>query len=292
MFVSTAIEVLDKRFGEREAIALVKEAGFSAFDMSLFAMGRKTDDYYTDENYIERATKLRQYIDDLGIVCNQAHAPFSTENFDGDTNSWFYKRIVTSIEVAAILGAKIIVVHPVHNLNYAEHAAELFDINVEFYKSLIPYAQKFGIKIATENMWQKNNGARVPSDSVCSRAWEFCKLIDTVNSPWIVGCLDIGHVSLMGTDIPTFIKELGKERLCALHIHDTNLVEDLHTIPYLHKINYGDVLDALSEIEYSGDITFEANAIYRNFPKELHLSVARLMCDIGNHFAKTLTAKI
>ncbi|MBQ6714575.1 MAG: sugar phosphate isomerase/epimerase [Clostridia bacterium] len=284
MLVSSPIELLDERIGEREAIKVLKDAGFEAFDMSLFRMIKKDNGYYTDEDYIERATALREYIDEIGIVCNQSHAPFPS-SFGDERDEWIFGQIVKSMEIASILGAKCIVVHPKQHLNYAEHAAELFDLNVEFYKSLIPYAEKFGIKIATENMWQTNNSSKAPCDSVCSRSWEFCKLIDAVNSPYLVACLDIGHAALMAADIPKFIKDLGSERLQALHVHDIDLLRDNHTLPFLLKINYKPVMEALGEIGYKGDITFEANSIFRNFPAELYVSVARLMKDTGDYLA-------
>lgn len=287
MLVSAPTVGLNARFGEKETVMLLKQAGFKAFDISLDAMNNPENDFYTEENYLERAKSLRQYIDEIGMVCNQSHAPFIT-GFNGDPDSWFYKRIITSIEIAAIMGAKIIVVHPIHHINYAEHAAELFDMNIEFYNRLIPIAQKFGIKIATENMYQRNNGTKIPSDSVCSRAWEFSKLIDTINSPWLVGCLDIGHAALMGADIPKFIKAMGSQRLCALHVHDVDLVNDNHTMPFLQKIDYAPIMQALGEIGYNGDLTFEANAVYRRFPDELVPSVARLMCDTGNYLASLI----
>lgn len=287
MFVSSPIELLDVRIGEREAIKVFKDAGFEAFDMSLFNMIKKDNGYYTDEDYIERAENLRKYIDELGIVCNQAHAPFPS-SFGDDRDEWIFDRIVKSMEISAILGAKVVVVHPKQHLNYAEHAKELFDMNVEFYKSLIPYAEKFGIKIATENMWQTNNSSKAPCDSVCSRAWEFCALIDAVNSPYLVGCLDIGHVALMAADIPKFIKDLGSERLQALHVHDVDLLHDNHTLPFLLKINFAPIMQALGEIDYKGDLTFEANSIFRNYPPELYVSVARLMKDTGDYLASLI----
>lgn len=287
MLVSAPIELLDERIGEKEAIKLFKDAGFEAFDMSLFRMIKKDNDYYTDEDYINRATELRKYIDEIGIVCNQSHAPFPS-SFGDERDEWIFGQIVKSMEIASILGAKCIVVHPKQHLNYAEYARELFDMNVEFYKSLIPHAQKFGIKIAAENMWQTNNGSRVPSDSVCSRAWEFCKLIDAVDSPYLVGCLDIGHAALMNADIPKFIRDLGAQRLQALHVHDVDLVHDNHTLPFLHKINFAAVTKALGETGYRGDITFEANSIFRNYPPELYLSVARLMKDTGDYLVRSV----
>ena len=134
-------------------------------------------------------------------------------------------------------------------------------------------------------MWQCNNGSRMPSDSVCSRAWEFCELIDTVDSPWLVGCLDIGHASLMGANIPLFIKTMGANRLQALHIHDTDFVHDSHTMPFIQKIDFHPIMLALKGVGYRGDITFEAGTFFQNFPDELLLDAAKLMCSVGKYFA-------
>jgi len=187
-----------------------------------------------------------------------------------------------------IFGAKIIVIHPNQHLNYADHQRELFPMNVAFYKRLVPYAEKFGIKIATENMWQDNNGSRIPSDSVCSRAWEFNELIDAVDSPYLVGCLDIGHVSLMGADIPKFIHDMGAKRIQALHIHDTDFVNDSHTLPFLEKVDYVAVAKALGEIGNSGDLTFEIPYFFAKFPAELLLPAAKLACETGKYLAGIL----
>ena len=190
------------------------------------------------------------------------------------------------MEVASILGAKIIVVHPKQYLSYADHREELFEMNVEFYKSLIPYCGKFGIKVATENMWQHNKNNKSIIDSTCSRAKEFCDYVDAVGSEWIVGCLDIGHVALVGGDIPGFIRAMGKDRLQALHVHDVDFVVDSHTLPYTEKVNYDEVAEALAEIGYEGDITFEAMKFFKGFPRELLVDAARLMCAVGRHMAK------
>ena len=69
-------------------------------------------------------------------------------------------------------------------------------MNVEFYKSLIPYCEKFGIKVACENMWQNNSASGAITDSTCSRAWEFCKYIDAVTG-------DIKNVSNGTLTVPS-----------------------------------------------------------------------------------------
>ena len=130
-------------------------------------------------------------------------------------------------------------------------------------------------------MWQRNCGAKVPTDSVCSRSEEFVKLLDEIDSPYLVGCLDIGHVSLMGADIPAFIKALGNKRLQALHVHDTDFVSDLHTCPHYGKIDFESVAKALGEIDYKGDFTLEAWGFTKPLPDEAIPSAARLLHDVS-----------
>lgn len=282
MKLSTTNKLLSSDLSFKDSIRIIKEAGFDAYDMWLGSLYDDPENCnFCKDDYLEKAKELRQYADTLGIVCNQAHAPHEWRLFDAEREKRLDAAVIRAIEVAAVLGANIIVVHPKQYMVYAEHAEELFNINIEYYKSLIPYAEKYNIKIAIENMWQANNGAHTPTDSVCSRASEFCKYLDTINNKWIVGCLDIGHAALMGTDIPEFIKTMGNKRLKALHIQDNDFVNDSHTLPFTRRIDYLAVAKALGEIGYDGDFTFEAFNFYRGKPKELYPAATKFMCEVG-----------
>ena len=286
--VSTTTWVIDTRLGYKESIHLLKQAGFNTYDLKLYSNPQQSAEFLISDDFKANAQEFKKYADSLGLTCNQAHAPYPSSDEDESKTEEIFDLIVRAMEVASILGAKIIVVHPMQHLNYAENQRELFKLNVQFYKNLIPYAQKFGIKIATENMWQLNLPTKVPTDSVCSRAWEFCELIDAVDSDYLVGCLDIGHASLMNADIPEFIRKMGNKRLLALHIHDTDLKSDSHTLPFTQKIDYEPILKALGEIDYKGDVTFEAGHFFKKFPDELLLPAARLLCDTGKYLAQKI----
>ncbi|MBO5200587.1 MAG: sugar phosphate isomerase/epimerase [Clostridia bacterium] len=283
MLLSNLTQWVGSSLSAKEAITINAEAGFDAYDMSLFQLTRDENYEFNAPDYVERAKELRRYADSLGIKCNQSHAPYPSSTGKEEEDKVIFEKIVRAMEIASILGAKIIVVHPKQHLCYPEHPEELFELNVEFYKSLVPYCEKFGIKVATENMWQWNNGNKVPSDSTCSRAWEFNKYIDAVDSEWIVGCLDIGHVSLMNTDICRFIREMGNRRLQALHVHDTDFKADKHTLPFMEKIDYIAICKALGEIDYQGDLTFEADNFYRGKPAELYPATTKYMCEVGRY---------
>ena len=283
MLLSNITAWFGNKIPETDAIKMLKGTGFDAYDISLFELTTNDEYLFNQDNYVEIAKEIREYADSLGIVCNQSHAPHPSSTGKEEEDKIIFDKIVRAMEVASILGAKIIVVHPKQHLLYAENLDELFRINVEFYRSLIPYCEKFGIKVACENMWQRGNGNNVPSDSTCSRAWEFNKYLDAIDSEWIVGCLDIGHVSLMNANIPEFIRQMGNKRLQALHVHDNDYKLDKHTIPFMEKIDFEAVCRALAEIDYQGDITFETNAFYRGKPKELLFATNKYLCEIGRY---------
>ena len=284
MLTSTQNGHLFRIYGAKESIRMLSEAGFDAYDMSLYALPAMPDDPLNGPDYLEVAAELRAYADGLGIPCNQCHAIFPPVKGDEDDPAR-YETLIRHLEIASVLGAKIVVVHPAQHLYYHKNAEALKEINMEFYRSLLPYCEKLKIKIAVENMWRRyydKSGNRI-THSVCSRPAEFCDYVDTLDSPWIVACLDIGHVSLVGEDMTEMIHSLG-HRLQSLHVHDTDTQQDLHTLPFQSRIDFEEVTQALADIGYEGDITLEADAFYGTIPaarKELHQAAATYMCAVA-----------
>jgi len=284
MLISCPVEHLeDKLGGTDKAIELLKKAGFEAFDLSMCEMFRREDHWMNGENWREYSKHLKSVADKEGIVCNQAHAPFPSSYGDAEKDEWVFGEIVRSMEAASICGAKIIVVHPKQHLPYMENREALLEMNIEFYNRLIPYCEKFNIMVATENMWQQNRISKAIIDSTCSRADEFCEYIDKIDSKWITGCLDLGHVALINADLNEFARKMGKERLKSLHVHDNDGIRDLHVMPYTQRIDFDGFAKTLGEIGYEGDITFEASNFLKKFPDELLSEATALMCSIGKH---------
>lgn len=290
MVLSTAISTYSNAFGDEKAIRLCKEYGYDAYDMSFFRMFSDENDPMNQPDYREYAKHLREVADEIGIVCNQAHAPFHSSQGDEKDGERF-DAIVRSIEAAAILGAKAIVVHPKQHLSYKTEKAALWEMNLEFYRALAPFAKQFGIKIALENMWQYNNeGGRI-IDSVCSRPEEFKAYLDELNDDCFIACLDIGHAAVTDEDIPHFIRTLGRDYLLALHVHDVDHKNDNHTLPYTAKINWDEVTSALAEIDYQGDLTFEADVFVRQFPKAVWDEASILQVAVGRHLINEIERK-
>ena len=283
MYISTSTW-LEAQIGYKENIKLIKEAGFSAFDLGLDCSKNILKEYFSGADYLDKAHDLREYVNSLGFTCNQSHAPFGSHLGEATKDSQLFGQTVRSMEIASVLGAKGIVIHPMQFLPYCYNKNELKEINYRFYSELLPFAEKYNIIIYTENMYQGHPASHVPVPSVCAWADEFCEYIDMINSPHFKGCLDIGHTTLTGESLTRMIETLGADRLAALHIHDVKPQEDTHTIPYLCSVNYEEMLNGLKKIGYKGDITFESGNFERSFPKELYLPALKFTAEIGKYF--------
>ena len=283
MLLSTLTLPLSKKFGDEKAIELIANAGFDAYDISLTRL--VDDDYALNcENYVSVAKELRKFADKLGIVCNQSHAPYPSSKGDEEWDKNRFELIVKAMEIAAILGAKIIVVHPMQHLRYADNKFELFKMNVDFYNRLVPYCEKFGIKVATENMWQRVLGTNKIVHAPCSHAEEFSRYIDAVGSEWIVGCLDIGHLGLVDEPMYDAIITLGQKRLQAIHPHDNDYLNDQHTLPFMSKTNFDPFINGLRDIDYMGDMTFETDNFLHNVPDDFLPTALKFMEQTGRYF--------
>lgn len=255
---------------DKEVVKMLKDAGFTAYDYSMCELHINKP---LEDDYQKKARDLRAYADQVGIVCNQTHAPFPTFKIgDDEYNEKTFPLIARAIEVTAILGGKMCVVHPCNDASP--------EMNAEFYNRLLPYAKKFNVKIGLENMWNWKDGKA--SDAACSNAQNFYDHLALLDNEWFVANLDIGHAEMYGlnTSATQMIEKL-KDNLFGLHIHDNNKANDLHAVPYSIYINFDEICAKLKECGYKGDVTLELDV--RNTPKSTYQSAMKYFADIANH---------
>ena len=274
------------RFGVFESVKMIKEAGFDCVDMTYYMS--PIDSPLLNDDFRGYAVQLRAYLDSLGLECNQAHAPFFFAYGDRfDPDDAHYRSIIRSMESAAILGARTIVVHSV---GHRQGDEVLFDraYNLAYYRSLIPYCEKFGIRVAVENLVE--HGA--PNGGFVGRLGtpqELCDFVEELNSPYFCACLDTGHASLCGIKPEDFVAGMSRERLQVLHVHDGDYLGDRHTLPYLMDFNWKNVMASLKKIGYDGELTFEILNYFRNIPKELIPSSLRFAENTGRFLIEQYT---
>ena len=271
------------RLGIHAAVDAMLDAGYPALDISLFG----NNGFMLADDWKETAQALRDKAETRGAVFNQAHAPFG-----GGFEHYTKNLIPTFPRVFAFceeLGVRQIVVHPLQQGRYYGRERELFDLNMDFYHSLIPLSEKHGIKIAIENMWQTHPVTHRICDDVCANPHELAAYYDTLNDPaHFTVCLDIGHVALCGREPEDAIRILGHDRLGALHVHDVDYVSDLHTIPYLGRVNWSNVIAALADIGYKGEFTMESDAFLARYPNDFLPTATRFMADTTKYLAEKL----
>ena len=168
------------------------------------------------------------------------------------------------------MGVKNIVFHPGDYYRrtgtYEESREKLRNSNFEFFSSLMPYCNDYNVNVAIENTyWNTENGIE---KSYCYGAEDIIDLIDSIDSPHMVSCLDLGHLALVGESHRDVIYAIGKKRLKCLHVQDNEFVKDIHQLPGLGKIDYTEILSALADIGYDGELTLESYGFLKGFEKE------------------------
>lgn len=296
MRMTLNLQNLIPQFSADEAARLTFEAGFDASDYYLGPMTDRNCEF-NGPQWCRLAEECGSIFQNTNVPIVQTHAPFSFKGWDDRVTyeDFIYPTIVRSIQVSAAMGAQFVVVHPLHYWRYAGNEQELFELNMSYYRSLIPVAKDHGIKICIENMFQrdKTRGNYIIHDT-CSRPEEFCRYIDCLNSDHIVACLDIGHIGLPSGNVEPweFIKIMGHDRIKALHIHDNDFTNDQHYIPYAGLIDWDKVTQALGQIDYSGDFTFEC-LISRMFKQPVAVqypSLLQLIAKTGRHLMAQIDA--
>ena len=278
-----------ERLGPERSLRLVKEAGFDAMDYPLyFERERRKLDLGEGSEDLGRCLAVRRIADDLGVVIGQTHAPFGYRADDGSTTEGILDVYRRAAEATALLGAKYMVVHPVkfENCKFDYRREECFDLNVELFSRLTPHLKECGVTALLENMFIKDEIEEyyrlVPT--IYSSGEELARAKDVLGDAFGV-CLDSGHAFITKEDIPAMVRTIG-DRLLAVHLHDNTGERDDHLPPYFGKMPTDDLISALKEIGYKGNVNFEVR--FGAVPQESLRAAMRYVHDVGVSFRRRL----
>lgn len=269
-----------ERFGYEKGIKLLKQGGFLNLDLSLFHHMKNNYELFAGDDWEEKCEEILKFAKAEGVAFRQAHAPYGSNGKTEEETARIYKRIVRAIKVAGKMGCKCIIVHPKTYSDNTNH----WDENKSFFESLIPYAKEANVKVAVENMWGYDDKRCYITRNSFSFAEELKAFVNEINSEWIVTCLDLGHSALVGREPEDEIKILG-DSLFALHVHDTDYKDDLHAIPFQGRQNWQEICQALKEVGYKGDFTFEVGPVFALSPEELYIDTLKYMYRVGEYLA-------
>ena len=151
-----------------------------------------------------------------------------------------------------------------------------------FYKSLEPYCKEYGINIAIENMFYYDAKKR-RHKGMLHTPQALKAIIEKLDSPYFIACIDIGHLAIIGEEPEDVLREMQPSILKALHVHDNDFLSDRHSLPFTGGINWQNVMDALKNIGYTGDLTFEICSFVNKMPDVLISDALKFAQKVGRY---------
>ncbi len=241
---------------ERSSLAHLKNAGFKYVDISFWSKYAPGSRYFTTDNEV-LADEYKRYLDELELIPVQSHEPMGN-SLDHDGGKFYYEKTPRAIDLAGRIGVPSITLHAGCETMYLTRD-QYMEANAKVFRSLIPYAEKYGIKLLVENTSWDCDGRHLAG------ADDLNELLDRIDHPLFGVCWDTGHSNLCGElDQYVELKKLGF-RLEGMHIHDNYGRKrakycDFHQPPFYGNVNFDAVIQALLEIDYKGTFNFEVDA--------------------------------
>ena len=231
---------------------------------------------------------IRELADRHNVIVGQTHAIFGA--FEPSDTDEFVDITIKDIQATHVLGARHTVVHPIIMPGRVcnEKKDENFEYNLKFYRKLIPALEKWNVKCAIENLFCREDGATRASE--CSDPQEILDYINELGSDNFCACADTGHFALSAKDtgitVGDCIRRLGKS-LEVLHVQENDGIDDLHVVPYTLRgvMDWEDIIAALKEIGYKGNMNFEIMPFVKQFPDALSEAAMSHVGTVARFFA-------
>lgn len=285
MRVSTSTNILDSLPGGRrvtilESLALCREAGFKVFDMNFCDNGLQ-DGFLMSDDWERKIDEIMEAGSRLGIEFSQSHLEFyNVLDFRIPNREIREELVRRGIAASGKMGVKWAVLHP--GTIYEDGAYSLEKsrkANMEYLKPHLEQAALWGVGIAVENLPDKERRRFGGAPE------ELIDFVDEMKTENLGICWDIGHANLMKLDQAQWIRRIGP-RLKAVHVADNFGEWDEHMAPYYGSVNWVSVVQALKEIEFPYDFTFEIHNMTKRLPLELRMLQLRHLADIGEYLIR------
>lgn len=155
------------------------------------------------------------------------------------------KQVLQSIEEAAVMGARVITIHPGYLTGRQDEADSIRDLQIEAFIKIAKRGKDLGMLIAMETMEKKAKEVVIRPDLAN-------EIIDAVNMENFGITFDISHAHTV-MDVVEFMRSL--RRIIHIHISDTKSGK-VHVQMGDGEIAFGPVLQALGQ-KYDGALVIE-----------------------------------
>lgn len=191
----------------------------------------------------QQTSAVQQLAEHHGVPVCAVHAPclLFTQRVWG-TEPW--GKLERSAEMAAAVGAEVVVVHPPFRWQ-KEYAAGFVD-------GIAALEQKTGIHFAVENMY--------PWRASSKRGMEmYLPGWDPSEESYAHTTIDLSHAAIAGSDVVEMAHRMG-ERLRHVHLTDgSGSAKDEHLVPGRGVMDAKGFLEHVAETGFAGDVVVEIN---------------------------------
>ncbi|NGM82905.1 sugar phosphate isomerase/epimerase [Paenibacillus sp. 7124] len=257
----------------KECVRLAKAAGFDGIELSLNESGEMG--LQTTE---KEARELRDSIAEAGLeIAGLATGLYWSYAMTSESEANRTKAMDVckkQLELAAVLGADTILVIPgavgVDFIPGSEVVSydKAYDRALESIGKLAPEAERLGVSIGIENVWNK----------FLLSPLEMRGFIDAVGSRFVGSYLDVGNIVHSGYP-EQWVRILG-DRIKKVHFKDYRReAGGLHGFVDLlaGDVDYPAVVSALKEIGYDGYVTGEMIPAYKHYTEQIIFNTSASM---------------
>jgi len=230
------IGACDWSVGQRqkpEAFAVAKEIGLDGLEVSFSDPGIDNDlrDEKVREQYLGLSKKEGIEIASLAMgILNRV--PYAE---DPRTEKW----VADAVDVMPKLGVKICLLAFFGKGNINGERAKQDEV-IRRLKKIAPQAEKAGVVLGVESRLNAEDHSRI---------------VEEVASPAVQVYYDVANMTQQGYDIYKEIRQLGKERLCQIHMKENGFLLGEG------KVDFPRVKEAIDEIGYAGWLIIEGATV-------------------------------
>ncbi len=257
----------------KDSLMLAEKCGFEGVELALNATGELSMES-TDREILE----IGRMAEELGLSLYSLSCGLCWEYRLSDDDAGMREKakdvIKRQLEAAKLLGADTVLVIPgVVNATFASPEKKVaYDVvyarALEGLAELAPYAEKLGVSIGLENVWNK----------FLLSPMEMRDFIDKVGSDFVGSYFDVGNTLYCGYP-EDWVRILGK-RIKKVHFKDYRVeAGGLHGFVDLlaGDVDYPEVMRALGEIGYDGWVSAEMIPNYRHHTETIIYNTSNAM---------------
>lgn len=229
-----------------------QKAGLDAVELNLYASGAPAG--FTMDTTAAEADEIARQAAEHGLKLRSIStgllwgAPLSSP--DADVRKRGSAIVHKQLEIAERIGADTVLVVP-GTVNENSAYDQCYENSKRELELLIPEAERRGVKIGVENVWNK----------FLLSPLEMKQYVDDLNSPNLGVYFDVGNILLYGYP-EQWIRILGS-RIAKIHVKDfkTSAGNGSGFVPLMAgDVNWPKVIAALREIGYNDTLTAEISA--------------------------------